>query len=181
MVWGDLQLAGSLLAQALELARRAGNREVEVARLYNLGMLSLTRGNRSDSECYILQGQAVAAETGDRQAQARLLTQLGVLAIEQNAPDRAVGLLEEDAGLAREIGDAMGVGFALCQEASLRTQQRNYREALRLSDQARPWSERARTHQDLDELHAHRSWLLGQISVTESRRKDGRRRRHPQK
>jgi len=36
MVRGDLQLAGSLLVQALELARRAGNREVEVARLYNL-------------------------------------------------------------------------------------------------------------------------------------------------
>jgi hypothetical protein len=84
-------------------------------------------------------------------------------------------------GLAREIGDAMGVGFALCQQASLRAQQRNYREALRLLDPARPWSERARAHQDLDELHAHRSWLLGQLSVTESRRKDGHRRRHPQK
>jgi hypothetical protein len=86
MVRGDLQLAGSLLVQALELARRAGNREVEVASVYNLGMFSLTRGNRSDSECYILQSQAMAAETGDRQAQARLLTQLGVLAIELNAP-----------------------------------------------------------------------------------------------
>jgi hypothetical protein len=42
MVRGDLQLAGSLLVQALELARRAGNREVEVARLYNLGWRGLT-------------------------------------------------------------------------------------------------------------------------------------------
>jgi predicted ATPase/class 3 adenylate cyclase len=104
---GDHDGAGRLFTDGLNTARRAQDRILLLASLYDLALGSHAQGNVAGAAGYLKEGLALAAEAGDETSAAYYLKGLAAVAGQQDDPRRALRLL----AVARSLLEARGSGW----------------------------------------------------------------------
>lgn len=110
---GDFKGSQARLQEALDRARAANARPVEMDALRHLGVTAQELGDTTAESFYFGESLRMARELGDRWAERRALNSLGI--IEQNRGDYAAAdaLFEESLAVARAIGDRTGENTVL--------------------------------------------------------------------
>jgi predicted ATPase/class 3 adenylate cyclase len=104
---GDHDGAARLFTDGLTTARRAQDRILVLASLYDLALGSHAQGDLADAAGYLKEGLALAAEAGDETSAAYYLKGLAAVAGQQDDPQRALRLL----AAARSLLEARGSGW----------------------------------------------------------------------
>jgi predicted ATPase/class 3 adenylate cyclase len=104
---GDHHSAARLFTDGLTTARRAQDRILLLASLYDLALGSHAQGDLADAAGYLKEGLALAAEAGDDTSAAYYLKGLAAVAGQQDDPQRALRLLSA----ARSLLEARGSGW----------------------------------------------------------------------
>src|SRR5215469_468797 len=90
---GDHDVAAQLFTTGLTTARRAQDRILVLASLYDLALGSHAQGDLAGAAGYLKEGLALAAEAGDETSAAYYLKGLAAVAGQQDNPQRALRLL----------------------------------------------------------------------------------------
>jgi predicted ATPase/class 3 adenylate cyclase len=104
---GDHDGAARLFADGLTTARRAQDRILALASLYDLALGSSAQGDLAGAAGYLKEALALAAEAGDETTAAYYLKGLAAVAGQQEDPQRALRLL----AAARSLLEAKGSGW----------------------------------------------------------------------
>ena len=104
---GDHDGAARLFTNGLTTARRAQDRILALASLYDLALGSHAQGDLAGAAGYLKEGLALAAEAGDETSAAYYLKGLAAVAGQQDDPQRALRLLTA----ARSLLEARGSGW----------------------------------------------------------------------
>jgi tetratricopeptide (TPR) repeat protein len=104
---GDHHSAARLFTDGLTTARRAQDRILLLASLYDLALGSHAQGDLADAAGYLKEGLALAAEAGDDTSAAYYLKGLAAVAGQQDDPQRALRVLSA----ARSLLEARGSGW----------------------------------------------------------------------
>jgi len=110
---GEYEAAWEQFNRALDLARRAGARDVEAEALRALGVTAQEQGDIGGQRAHFEKSLALAREVGDRRSERRTLNSLGVMEENLGNYESARAFFEQSLALGREIGDRMGVGVVL--------------------------------------------------------------------
>jgi predicted ATPase/class 3 adenylate cyclase len=104
---GDHDGAARLFTDGLATARRAQDRILALASLYDLALGSHAQGDLAGAAGYLKEGLALAAEAGDETSAAYYLKGLATVAGQQDDPQRALRLL----AAGRSLLEARGSGW----------------------------------------------------------------------
>jgi predicted ATPase/class 3 adenylate cyclase len=104
---GDHEGATRLFTSGLATARRAQDRILALASLYDLALASHAQGDLAGAAGYLKEGLTVASEAGDETSAAYYLEGLAAVAGQQDDPQRAARLLTA----ARSLLEARGSGW----------------------------------------------------------------------
>ena len=104
---GEYERSRELYLEALEIARKSGDRYAEAGILSNLGSLAESVGEVDWAGELFNESLEIRRELGDLKGIATTLTWLGELARKEE-PDRAAELYEESLRIQLEIGDVIG-------------------------------------------------------------------------
>jgi len=106
---GDRGAARDLLAKALLLWRRAGDRTGETVALNSLGVAYRSLREPDRARPLLQESVEIARSLGNHQRQATALTNLALLEIDTGHPEDALPLLAEAERIDLELGNAWGV------------------------------------------------------------------------
>ena len=98
-----------MLAKALLLWRRAGDRSGESVALNSLGVAYRSLGETDRARGLLRESAEVARSLGNRQREATALTNLALVEVDTGDPDAALSLLARAERLDLELGSAWGV------------------------------------------------------------------------
>ncbi|MHC5052198.1 MAG: ATP-binding protein, partial [Planctomycetota bacterium] len=108
LMTSDYAAGEEWLAQALDLAREAGDRKIEARAIGNLGIVFFRQGLYEQARAQHEQHLALAREIGDREGEATATGNLGNVFLFQGRYDDGRAQYEKWLTLAREIGDREG-------------------------------------------------------------------------
>ena len=110
---GRAEEGGSIVEQALALARAAGDRPREAAVRGSLGNLRRDQGKMEESRAHLEASIAIFREVGNRRALGTVLGNLGIIHAEQGRLDGAMSHFEQAIAIHREVGNRRMEGIAL--------------------------------------------------------------------
>jgi len=123
---GDHTAAQSLFAQALALAREAGDKWGMAFALDGLGAQATSQGDYDRASAFSEQSLALSREIGDDWLSGITLINLGELARLRGDDAHATRLYEESLALLRRVGDRLFVAIALDDLGQVAQDQRRY-------------------------------------------------------
>jgi tetratricopeptide (TPR) repeat protein len=126
---GDHTAAQSLYAQALTLAREAGDKWSIAFALDGLGAQATSQGDYDRASAFSEQSLALSREIGDDWLSGITLINMGELARLRGEDTRATRLYEESLALLRRVGDRLFVAIALDDLGQVAQDQRRYDQA----------------------------------------------------
>jgi two-component system, NarL family, sensor kinase len=115
--------------EALKLARNAGNRDLEVEALHNLGVTHEAQGNYQDALRYELDALALRREIGDDPKTANTLNNIGIIHDEQGQYDKALEYYFEARRIYEKAGDQEKMGMIYLNIGVVLKAQEDYRRA----------------------------------------------------
>ncbi|HET6969380.1 MAG TPA: tetratricopeptide repeat protein [Ornithinibacter sp.] len=115
---GEPARAKEVLAKALLLWRRAGDREGESRALNSLGVAHRNLDDAGRARALLRDSAEVARSAGNRQREATALSNLSILEVDAGNPASALPLLERAERLDLELGNAWGVAADRVNRAS---------------------------------------------------------------
>jgi tetratricopeptide (TPR) repeat protein len=123
--------------EALELARKEGDRQGTALTLYQLGQIAHREGNFTDALNYYRQSEAITREMDDRTGLMALYSAIGLVYLQQQRFDLARPHLEQSVTLEREAGDQIKVaenlywlGYAVANTGDLAQAEQVFEESL---------------------------------------------------
>jgi predicted ATPase/DNA-binding XRE family transcriptional regulator len=129
---GDYALARRMHEQALEIARKVGDRKKVGDVLNNLGTVTQTVADYHDAQILYEESLEISREVDDRMGAAATLNNLGAVLLAQGEYEAAVAAEKEALALWREAGDQYGIGVSLSIMGEAERSRGNYGEALKL-------------------------------------------------
>lgn len=126
---GQYRKALGSLFEALELAKKAGDRNHIAAVLGNLGNAYLLTGTVDEASRYLQEGLNLARAVGDTERVAVILNNLGNLLALQGKTNEALSAYAESVTLARQTGNAATAVRALTNAARVSIESEKYAEA----------------------------------------------------
>jgi hypothetical protein len=105
---GDVEAAGSLLAESLALHRELGDKPAMARVLDELGKIAWKRGEHAAARAYHTESLLLNQEIGNRAAMAQCLEVLTKLAVAEGLLDQAARLLGAADALRKESGGRRG-------------------------------------------------------------------------
>jgi predicted ATPase len=133
---GDYASAMALVKQALEMARRLGDKQGVAVALNALAVQSREQGDTTASRAFLEESLSVWRELGDPAGEARLLSNLANAAKEQGDYARALSLCEECLSIFERLGDRTGIAWSLSCRGDLAREQGDTASALSLYQQS---------------------------------------------
>lgn len=127
---GRSREALSYLEEALDGARRSGNRNTESYVLNTLGLVCRALGRFADALGYLEQALALARETGDRNSEGLVLVVLGSACRGMGRYTEAARYLELALAPARETGDRTSEGYVRVNLGDVLSAQGNHEAAV---------------------------------------------------
>ena len=112
----DLGAAQQCLERALELAREAEDRKIEVRSIGSLGNVFWRQGRNEEALAHFQEILALSREIGDRRGEASAIGSLGLVLSTQGHHDKALVQIEKALALLREM-----VEFSPSRQASIHT------------------------------------------------------------
>jgi predicted ATPase/DNA-binding SARP family transcriptional activator len=113
LLQGDYEASTRYSEEALEAARRTGERLYVANALSNLGAIVLAAGDRGRAGAVLEEAVELAREVGDQRIAALAINNLGDLALTNGDYERARPLFEESLALLRARGDTSNIARAL--------------------------------------------------------------------
>jgi predicted ATPase/Tfp pilus assembly protein PilF len=110
---GEMDASASLYRQALDAAKRAGDRWYIAAVLTNLGNLASDRGDYDRAIAWLDAALPLLAELGERRMRGMNLNVLGEVLRSQGSIDRAEATFREALALLDDVGDRSNVAYSL--------------------------------------------------------------------
>ncbi|MCI0475311.1 MAG: NB-ARC domain-containing protein, partial [Anaerolineales bacterium] len=159
---GDLSLASTLYASALDYARRSGNRFFIGNALKYWGDLALTQGDDDHAAALFTESLQVHRELGDKNSMADDLFCLGLVALRCQDTRQARTFNEQSLALRREMGNTRGILECLRAFSQVAATEQRYEHAARLLGAAEPLCEmlNEKDHRAFeDEVNALRAQL----------------------
>ncbi len=127
---GRVAEAASVQSQAMQAARRTGDRAAEATALTNLGIAYFHQGRYRQATGSLTQALTLFRQTGDRMGEARALANAGAVAFPQGRYQQAAEHLEQALTLFRQIGDRFGEARALSSLAVAERRLGRYQQAV---------------------------------------------------
>jgi tetratricopeptide (TPR) repeat protein len=118
------------LEQALDAARKLGDRDAEARHLGNLGITYYSIGQYNRAIDYQKQSLTIAREIGDRLGEGQALGGLGLAYYSLGGYRRAIDFHQQLLAIAREIGDRHGEGRSLGNLGTAHDSLGEYRRAI---------------------------------------------------
>ncbi|GAB4526015.1 MAG: hypothetical protein Fur0018_11040 [Anaerolineales bacterium] len=122
--------------QALQVARRIGDRHGEAAALGNLGNIASDLGDQIKARDFYLQALTIYRELAEWRAEAMVLNNLGALAYYLGSYDSAQDFYEQSLHIKWKIEDAAGEGMTYANLSGLLYATGDYGNALAYNDKA---------------------------------------------
>jgi tetratricopeptide (TPR) repeat protein len=125
---GQYKQAISFHEQALEIARREGDRRSEIANLNHISRIYVAQKNYAEAINYSQRALILSRQSGDRLGEANALANLGyseviqaqqLERVEPEVYESAINYLQQGLQLSERLGDSYGAGFALQQSKAL--------------------------------------------------------------
>jgi predicted ATPase/class 3 adenylate cyclase len=140
---GDLAAARASCEQALDLARRAGDRAQIAWALTGLGWFASARGEDAVARPLLEESLALYEAIGDRRDVAYPLRALATIAGRARDRDRAVAYFERALAIHRAVGDPNALGGVLLNQGTLARDFLDFTEARRLYEESLAFSRAA--------------------------------------
>ncbi|MDQ3696329.1 MAG: tetratricopeptide repeat protein [Chloroflexota bacterium] len=133
---GESEHAARLHAEALALARDAGDSRAIASSLNNLGVVAMNQGDYERADTLLNENIAIARELGDAMSEAKALTDLGNVAYYRGNLDQAAVSYQSSLDLVRQIGDVTEIADALNNLSVIAFSGESYAAAGLLLDEA---------------------------------------------
>jgi DNA-binding SARP family transcriptional activator len=128
--------AVTIYSQALDAARRTGDRAAEATVLIDIGMVEGQQGRLDQGADRYWQALALFRAAGDRAGEARALGTIGIDEMQRGRYEQAAGHQREAAAIWRDIGDRIGAARAIGMLGAIGQRQGRYQEAAGYQQQA---------------------------------------------
>jgi predicted ATPase/class 3 adenylate cyclase len=132
----DLERAGRLFEEALQLYRTAGSQSGEAASLNSLGVTRRSLGDLDAAEEFLERAIALRRDLGDEPGLSSATSNLGITAVDRGDLDRAQKLFEESLAIDHKLNDQWGVTVGATNLAIVHLERGDYTEAARLAAEA---------------------------------------------